>query len=93
MDAPSRDEHCGGVARHHASGAGVVSTHKGTRNEDYVCQNLYCGFFRVIQLVKVDTDEGFYGWEATVEFNDEAVAAAIHTASAFLIEDPFRLAA
>jgi galactonate dehydratase len=51
-------------------------------------------FFRAnLVLVKIETDEGLYGWgEATVEFNDEAVAAAIHTATPFLVgKDPFEI--
>ena len=51
-------------------------------------------FFRAnLVLVKIETDEGIHGWgEATVEFNDQAVAAAVHTASKFLIgKDPFQI--
>lgn len=51
-------------------------------------------FFRTnLVLVKIETDEGFYGWgEATVEYNDEAVVAAIQTATAFLVgRDPFQI--
>lgn len=51
-------------------------------------------FFRAnLVLVKIETDEGLHGWgEATVEFNDEAVEAAINRASSVLLgRDPFQI--
>ena len=51
-------------------------------------------FYRAnLILVKVETDEGIHGWgEATVEFNDAAVEAAIHRAASVLLgRDPFQI--
>tara|TARA_R110002126_G_scaffold155833_3_gene303110 strand:- start:132292 stop:133473 length:1182 start_codon:yes stop_codon:yes gene_type:complete len=44
-------------------------------------------------LVKIETDSGIYGWgEATVEFSEAAVAAAIETARPLLVgQDPYRI--
>lgn len=57
-------------------------------------QTFVVDFFRAnLVFVRIDTDEGLHGWgEATIEFNDEAVDAAINRAAADLLgRNPFEI--